>query len=267
MDILKSISKPNDTPKHPNTGRRSFMWKIGAAMSAVLAFAVPAMSRPRTNNDTNLKVKVDRLSNQLRILEDESAIHRLHQTYENLLNNGRYKEVVDLFTDDGEVVYNGGVFKGRKSGVRRLYCDHFMSGLTGRRIEPAPGFQPDIEQQEDMVEVTADRKSGRARFTYSIQVGAPIISDSILVKMARLHGEGIIKWWEGGIYEVSYVKDIKEGSWKIKRLEYRVLSKADYRPGRSLARPILTPLFSKAYPEDPAGPDKLIHPAQGLRKA
>ena len=82
--------------------------------------------------------------------------------------------------------------------------------------------------------------------------------------MARLHGEGIMKWWEGGIYEVSYLKDMKDGGWKIKRLEYRVLSKADYRPGKSCARPISVPLFSKVYPADPAGPDSLTDNDQEL---
>ena len=73
-----------------------------------------------------------------------------------------------------------------------------------------------------------------------------------------------MKWWEGGIYEVSYLKDMKDGGWKIKRLEYRVLSKADYRPGKSCARPISVPLFSKVYPADPAGPDSLTDNDQEL---
>jgi hypothetical protein len=67
-----------------------------------------------------------------------------------------------------------------------------------------------------------------------------------------------MKWWEGGIHEVSYVKDIQDEAWKIKRIEYRVLSKADYRAGRSYAKPIDVPAFSKTYPADPTGPDKLI---------
>ena len=256
MDILKSISKPNDTPKHPNTGRRSFMWKIGAAMSAILASAVSSMSRPRINRDTGLNPQVDQLSNKLGILEDENAIRGLHRTYETYLDNGMYEEVVNLFTDDGEVVFNGGVFKGKNRGVRRLYCDHFSSGLSGRSIEPAPGFHSDTAQQQDFIEVATDRKSAVARFTYSIQVGAPIISDSQLVKMARLHGEGIMKWWEGGMYEVSYVKE--GDKWNIKRLEYRVITQANYTPGRSHAKPIDVPAFSKTYPADPTGPDKLI---------
>ena len=78
--------------------------------------------------------------------------------------------------------------------------------------------------------------------------------------MARLHGEGIIKWWEGGIYKVSYVKCVRDGGWKIKRLDHGVLSKADYRPGKSHAGPISVPLFSEVYPEDPSGPDALTVP-------
>ena len=116
---------------------------------------------------------------------------------------------------------------------------------------------PDAEPQPDNVNVAADRKTAVASFSYSIQVGTPIISDSQLVQMARMHGEGIMKWWERGTYGISYVKDSEDSGWKIKRLEYRVLSKADYRPGKSHARPISIPRFSKIYPEDPTGPDIL----------
>ena len=267
MDIPRPASKPSKSPKQPNTERRSFMWKVGAGMSAVLAFAVPGMSKPRVNPNTGLKARVDQLSNQLGIHEDENAIRELHKTYETCLNNGMYEEVIELFAEDGEVIFNGGVFKGKRKGVRRLYCDQFSSGLTGKRIDPAPGFQLDTEQQQDTIEVAADRKSAKGRFSYSLQVGVPIVSDWPLVRMARLQGQGIMKWWEGGVYEVSYVKDIKDGSWKIKRLEHHVLSKADYRPGKSYARPISVPLFSKRYPEDPTGPDRLITGKQQLRKA
>jgi hypothetical protein len=169
-----------------------------------------------------------------------------------------YEDVANLFTDEGEVVFNGGVFKGKRKGVRRLYCEHFRAGLTGKKIDPAPGFQQDIEKQQDMITVAADRKYANAHFTYSMQVGVPMVPDSQLVRMARLQGQGIMKWWEGGVYEVSYVKDMKDGTWKIERLEHRVSSKADYRPGKSCAGPISVPLFSKKYPEDPAGPDRLI---------
>jgi hypothetical protein len=258
MAILKLNTVSNRSTKQPcnNQGRRSFLWKAGAAVSAILASAVAGVSKPLADQDAGLKEQVDRLSNQLGIHQDTNAIRALHQTYESYLDRGMYEEVVSLFADDGEVSYNGGLFAGKERGVRRLYCDHFRAGLSGKKIEPAPGFGLDRAQLRDIVEVAPDRKSARARFAYSMQMGAPITSDSQLVKMARLQGQGIIKWWEGGIHEVSYVKE--GDSLKIERLEYRVIEKANYAPGRSYAKPIKIPSFSKTYPADPTGPDKLI---------
>ena len=262
MNRLKSRVKSGDSLKQPNTGRRSFIWKTGAALSAVLATAVPGMARTRFKTDTGLKDKVERLSKQVGLLEDENAIRSLHRAYEIHLDKGEYERVVNIFADDAEVIFNGGIFKGKKSGVHRLYHDHFSAGLTGKKMDPAPGFQLNAEQQEGFVEIASDRSSAKARFTYSIQVGAPMKSDLQLVKMARLQGEGIMKWWEGGIYEVAYVKNTKDGNWKIKRLEHRVLLKADYRPGKTHAKPISIPSFSKVYPDEPTGPDKLITPVR-----
>jgi hypothetical protein len=249
-------SNTDSQRKRPDTGRRSFMWKVGAGMSAVLAATVPAIAKPVFSNDKKLKTSLDSLSRQVAILENEKSIRELHKSYEDLLDKGLYHEVIDMFADNAEVVFNGGVFKG-SHGIKRLFCEYFRSGMTGKRIEPAPGFELISEQQQDMIKVSPDLKSARASLTYSIQAGTPIESDSLLVKMARLQGEGIQKWWEGGVYELAYVKDI-DGNWKIKKLEYRTLSRADYKPGRSYAGDISVPQFSKIYPKDPAGPDRLI---------
>ncbi len=237
------------------TGRRSFMWKMGTAMSAALAAAVPGMSKGRV--DSGSDSEKDRLSRRLGILEDENSIRKLQQTYETCLDGGQYEQVVDLFADNGTVVFNGGIFEGRKGGIARLYCGGFRSGSAGKKLGPVPGIQADAELRSEIIEVAKDRLSAIARFPYTMQVGTPMPLESQLVQMARLHGEGIMKWCEDGICEMSYVKDTRDGSWKIQRLEYRVLSQTDYRPGRSYASPISIPQFSLRYPEDPAGPDKL----------
>ncbi len=254
MDILKPASVTDSSPK-PDTGRRSFIWKTGAAMSAVIATAVTGISKQKVDPDAGLKDQLDHLSNRIGSLEDANAIRRLHQAYESRLDRGLYEEVAGMFAADAEVVYNGGLFAG-KEGIRRLYCDHFASGRTGRKIEPAAGFEPDPEQQMDRVEVAGDRKTATGQFPYSIQVGAPMTGDSSLVEMARLQGEGIVHWWESGIHAVSYVKS--DNAWKIRKLEYRVTSKADYKPGLSCAKPIDIPAFSTIFPENPTGPDRLV---------
>jgi hypothetical protein len=249
MDYTKSLSKPI-------AGRRSFMWKAGAALSAAMASAIPGMSNHRSNQGDGLNAEANRLSNRLGILEDENTIRTLHQTYETLLDGGKYEEVADLFAEDAEVVFNGGAFKGRKDGVSRLYGECFRSGLTGKKIGPAPNFEVDSEQRQESIKVSADRLSASGQFPYSMQVGAPMTGDSSLVGMARLQGEGIVKWWEGGTCEVSYVK--VDSAWKIKRLEYRVTSKADYKPGRAYANRIDVPAFSNVFPVNPTGPDRLV---------
>jgi hypothetical protein len=207
--------------------------------------------------DKKLKTSVDSLSRQVAALEHEKSIRELHKTYEDLLDRGMYSDLPDMFTGDAEVIFNGGVFKGKR-GIERLFCECFKSNMTGKRIDQAPGFELKPEEHQDVIEIAPDQKSAKAGFTYSIQVGAPVNSDSVLVKMARLQGEGIMKWWEGGVCKVSYVRDMKNNTWKMNRLEYRVLSAADYRPGKSTARPVTIKPFSKLYPADPCGPDRLL---------
>ena len=240
MATSKQKTESVDSPK-PDNGRRSFIWKAGAAMSAVVASAATGFSKTGVERTDTLK--------------DANAVRTLHRTYESRLNKGMYEEVAGMFANNAEVVFNGGLFKGEKS-IRRLYCDLFQAGQTGKKIEPAPGFEPDPVELQDIVEVAADRKTATGQFPYSMQVGTPMTEETSLVEMARLQGEGILKWWEGGVQEVAYVKEGK--NWKIRRLEYRTASTADYRPGRSYAKAIDVPAFSKAYPADPAGPDKLV---------
>ena len=262
--MSKSQSISSD---QPNTGRRSFMWKTGAALSAVLATAVPAMSMTRFNKDEGMKSEVDRLTCKLGSMEDENKIRALHRSFEIDMDKGNYESLVKLFSSDGEVIFNGGLFKGKKSGIQRIFVNNFSSGRTGKRITPAPGFEINSEMLKDRVEVSKDRRTAKAQFSYSIQVGMPVISDSVLFKMARLQGEGVMRWWEGGIYKVSYIKNINDDTWEIKKLEYHTLAKADYKPGRAYAKPIDIPVFSKMYPEDPAGPDKLLKQVQEFKKA
>jgi hypothetical protein len=257
MGILKDAADPIQIQKRPGAGRRSFVWRVSAGVSAVLASAATGTSGPRLNEDLGLEGSIDGLASRLALLEDELAIRRLHEAFEICLDSGLYEDVVDLFTADGEVAFNGGVFAGRATGVRRLYVDRLGPSLAGRRMEAPPGLQPSGKRQPAVVKVATDRKSAEASFPCSIQVAAPICPDSQLARMARLHGDGALRWWEGGTYAASYAKDATEGVWQIRRLEYRVVSRARV----SRAKPMSVPPFSKVFPEDPAGPDWLLSQA------
>ena len=62
-------------------------------------------------------------------LEDEDAVRKLQYLYGYLIDQCMYNEVVDLFSDDGEVHFFGGKFIGKES-VRRLYVGRFRKTFT-----------------------------------------------------------------------------------------------------------------------------------------
>src|SRR5690606_17920531 len=193
---MTSTVKPNRSPKggSVDNSRRAFFWKVGAA-GVSTALAPTAVVAASGGDDPALRAA---------LLEDEQALRKLHQAFEQAMDKGAYDEVVEMFASDAQVVFNGGVFDNRSDGVGRLFRDRFRAGKSGKRIEPAPGFELAADRQQERVEVAADRLSAEAVFPYSIQVGAPIETESSLASMARLHGEAVKTWWEGGVYEVSY---------------------------------------------------------------
>jgi carotenoid cleavage dioxygenase len=228
--------------------RRSFIWKLGAGASAAVASTV-GMARVETSS-------ADSAARRVAQLEEEKILRRLHQSFQLAMDRNLPEEVIGMFADDAQVVFNGGVFRGRQ-GVSRLYRYHFPSGKSGVSLQQAPGFELTADQQRDSVEVAADLRTATAVFPYSIQVGVPFETESSLAAMARLHGEGVRTWWEGGVYKAAYRKDAA-GSWKISRLEYDTLSRADWRSGKRYAQPISVARLSMRFPADQQGPDELV---------
>ena len=221
-----------------NNSRRSFVRKMGVGVSAALVPAVvpgasAAGAESRAGDDPALDPAL-----RAALLEDEKAIRQLHQSFERAQDKGLHDEILGMFAEDAEVHFNGGLFRAQDEGVSRLYRERFPAGKSGRRMEPAPGFELAADQQQEHVQVAPDRLTATAVFPYSIQVGTPIESESSLASMARLHGEGVRTWWEGGAYHVTWRKDAPDGRWTISRLEYRTLARADYRPGRTYAAPL-----------------------------
>ena len=221
-----------------NNSRRSFVRKMGVGVSAALVPSVvpgasAAGAESRAGDDPALDPAL-----RAALLEDEKAIRQLHQSFERAQDKGLHDEILGMFAEDAEVHFNGGLFRAQDEGMSRLYRERFPAGKSGRRMEPAPGFELAADQQQEHVQVAQDRLTATAVFPYSIQVGTPIESESSLASMARLHGEGVRTWWEGGAYHVTWRWDAADGRWTISRLEYRTLARADYRPGRTYAAPL-----------------------------
>jgi hypothetical protein len=76
------------------------------------------------------------LEKRLQVIEDTEAIKKLHQNYINLMDNIRYDEVPDLFTEDATAeVRQSGVKRGRKE-INEVYqmIKGFYKGGVARHI-------------------------------------------------------------------------------------------------------------------------------------
>lgn len=219
-----------------NNSRRSFIWKAGAVISTAIGSAVLSV-KPGYGKTPDNEDRISQLSNRIGQMVDTDKIRNLQNSYSSSLDLGLYEAVVDMFVEDGEVIFNSERYSGRDTGIRRLYCKLFRDGRSGKRITPScdiqsiPGFETGFSQHQDTVEVADGRMSANGRFLYSMQVGVPMAIDCSLVEMARLQGEGIEKWWEGGICKASYLKI--DDIWKIKKLAYQACSRVKYGPNFS----------------------------------
>jgi hypothetical protein len=88
-----------------NILRRSFIWKIGAGASGALA-ATAALGVSNEEAGTT-----DNPALRAALLEEEKALRKFHQAFEQAMEKGLHEEAIDMFADDSEVVFNGGVFK------------------------------------------------------------------------------------------------------------------------------------------------------------
>ncbi|MGA8203380.1 MAG: nuclear transport factor 2 family protein, partial [Woeseiaceae bacterium] len=63
-----------------------------------------------------LEKRIEALERELGKQQDIEAVRRLQYAYGYFIDKSQYNEVVDLFADDGEVWFLGGIYKG-KAGV------------------------------------------------------------------------------------------------------------------------------------------------------
>ena len=192
-----------------------------------------------------LQKQVDDLSRQVGILQDEQAVRKLQHSYGYYLDKCLYNEVVALFAEDSEVRFMRGVFKG-KAGVKRLYLERFGQNFTSGKNGPMFGFLLDHPQYQDIVDVAPDRSIARARFRCCMQAG-----------LHHSAGGETRQWWEGGLYENTYVRE--DGVWKIKVLNYRPVFHGTFEHGWAYTKPNFVPFYTEAdtFPGNPLGPDEV----------
>jgi SnoaL-like domain len=88
-----------------------------------------------------LKAEIAELKTVVYQTADVQAIRNLQHIYGYYLDKCLYQQVVDLFDDDGEIVFFGGIYKG-KPGLKRLYLERFRKNFTGGRNGPIHGYPP-----------------------------------------------------------------------------------------------------------------------------
>jgi hypothetical protein len=197
--------------------------------------------------------KFAELEHRLGLVEDELAIRRLQHAYGYYLDKCYYDEVVDLFDEDGEVIFIGGVYK-KRAGIARLYAGRFRSRFADGHNGPEFGRLLDHPILQDVIHVDSDRRAAQARFRTLMQAGT-----HELVATAETP---VRQWMEGGVYENTYVR--VDGIWKIKRLFYRAFWHGTMEEGWAHTPVDYVPNASATYPEDPYGPDELLANAPRL---
>lgn len=196
-----------------------------------------------------LEAQLAALTRRVSICEDEQAVRKLHHLYGYLIDKCLYREVIDLFTEDCEVRFFGGIFRGH-AGARRLYVERFQGNFTHGNNGPIDGFLLDHPQLQDIVDICDDGVTAKARFRCMMQAGRhKDYTGDDPRHQAR-------QWWEGGLYENTYKK--VDGTWRIHVLNYCPQWHADYESGWANTREQYVPFLDTAYPADPCGPDELI---------
>ena len=194
------------------------------------------------NEIQELKQELAALKKRMTKQEDEQSIRKLHHLYGYMIDKCLYQEVVDLFTEDCQVHFLGGIYK-EKKGAHRLYVERFQTRFTHGNNGPIDGWLLDHPMSQDVVDIDDDGVTGYARFRCNMMAG-----------MHKDFGDAR-QWWEGALYENIYKK--VDGVWRIHILKYVPQWHADYETGWAHTRENWVPFIEISYPEDPLGPDEL----------
>ena len=139
---------------------------------------------------------IEALTDQLGQLQDRAEIERLQYAYGYFIDNRMFREMADLFADEGAWIEIGG--RGRYHGKERIH--RFLHEVIGEgRWGLAKDEVINHVQQQLLITVDPDRRHARARGRAEVQGNSPPGTPHFL--------------FADGIYENEYVRE--NGRWKI----------------------------------------------------
>ena len=130
------------------------------------------------------------------LLEDKNEIERLQYIYGFLIDNRMFREMADLFADEGAWIEIGE--RGRYYGKENIHR-FLLEVLGGGRWGLARNEVINHVQQQLLITVDEDRRHAHARARAEVQGNSPPDTPTFL--------------FADGIYENDYVKE--DGRWKI----------------------------------------------------
>lgn len=136
-------------------------------------------------------INLEELERRITALEDLEAIKKLHQNYINLMDELRYAEVLELFTEDAVVeVRNWGEKIGREQ-LKEVYIGILAETRGDSRFEGHLAIEPDLN---------VDGDTAMGSWIVYILFSVPSVQ------------------WVQGINKCEYRKE--NGVWKISRLRF-----------------------------------------------
>jgi len=201
----------------------------------------------------DLSARVAMLEAEVGRIADLQAIRKLQHAYGYFMDKCMFPEIVDLFAEDCELRFMGGIYRG-KVGARRLYGG--ASGLGG----PADGMLFEHLIVQDIIDISSDRSTAQGRFRTFMQGG---------VHNSKTDAPPTIppQFLEGGVYENTYIRE--DGVWKFKIFDYTVVWQADFSQGwaNSPDESLMVSSPPDLYPKNPRGPDAFGAPSRRWPKA
>ncbi|GAA0267097.1 hypothetical protein GCM10009127_03410 [Alteraurantiacibacter aestuarii] len=138
-----------------------------------------------------------RTRHQLGLLEDRAEIERLQYAYGYFIDNRMFREMADLFCDEGAWIEIGQ--RGRYLGKERIHA-FLLRVLGDGRWGLAKDEVINHVQQQPIITIADDRQSAKSRARAQVQGNSPPDTPHFLLA--------------DGIYENEYVRE--DGQWKIR---------------------------------------------------